>query len=490
MIPEQSDPTGHSDTPIIVLFRQDLRISDNRALSEAALTGRPVVPVFVMDNAGRGGRPIGGARQWWLHGSVKALSEKLAALGSPLVLVSGDIESALEPILEQTGADTVFWNRRYDPVAVTADTKLNSALRNKSIRVQSFEGQLLHEPTLLTTGAGSPFRVFSAFWRALLRADEPRAPVSAPRRLRPPDIKVSGETLESFGLKPVRPDWSAGLRETWLPGEERALSRLHAFLDSNLKHYASGRDLPGEAHTSMLSPHLAHGEITPFQIWHATGSAFDAWHAADAEKFRKEIAWREFSYHLLFHNPQLDTININRAFDRFHWGNDPRRLEAWQQGLTGYPLVDAGMRQLWRTGWMHNRVRMVCASFLVKHLMIDWRQGERWFWDTLVDADPASNSASWQWVAGCGADASPYFRVFNPILQGEKFDPDGTYVRRYVPEIDNLPNRYIHRPWEASASELRAAAVELGGNYPAPIVDHKPARNRALEAYQAMRGAA
>lgn len=490
MTSEHVEPAGGEERPVIVLFRQDLRVSDNRALNTAAQTGRPVIPVFVLDHAGLGSRPLGGARRWWLHKSLEVLSGKLTTLGSPLVLLSGDTQVVIDHIIGQTGADTVLWNRRYDPSGVKSDTTLKSALRKKSVQTRSFEGHLLHEPTRLTTGTGSSYRVYSPFWRALLRNEEPREPLPAPDHLRPPDIAVKYETLESFGLNPSKPDWSAGLCENWQPGESHALKRLDAFLESDLENYISERDLPSRPSTSRLSAHLAHGEITPFQIWHATRSAFKDCFAADAEKFRKEIAWREFSYHLLFHNPHVDKTNFNRAFDRFPWADDEGWLEIWQQGRTGYPLVDAGMRQLWQTGWMHNRVRMVCASFLVKHLMIDWRHGERWFWDTLVDADPANNVASWQWIAGCGADAAPYFRVFNPILQSEKFDPDGTYVRRFVPELRKLSNRYVHRPWEATETELRAAGVELGENYPKPVVDHQPARNRALEAYQAMRGAA
>lgn len=484
-------PCGEMDKPVIVLFRQDLRVGDNRALSAAAHSGKPVIPVFAFDGGRLAGRPLGGARKWWLHRSLDALGGKLAALGSPLFLMADESVSAVHRLLSQTGADTVLWNRRYDPCGAASDRELKSSLRDKSVNAHSFDGQLLHEPTLLATGSGNPFRVYTPFWRALLRNDEPREPLPAPGQLRPPEGPVKGETLEAFELNPVRPDWSAGLRENWKPGEDNALLRLATFLQSDLENYASQRDLPSRSSTSLLSPHLAHGEITPFQIWHATRSAFGDGYAEDAEKFRKEIVWREFSYHLLFHNPQLDTTNFNRDFDRFPWlENDTDRLKAWQQGRTGYPLVDAGMRQLWATGWMHNRVRMVCASFLVKHLMIDWRHGEQWFWDTLVDADPASNAASWQWVAGCGADAAPYFRVFNPILQGEKFDPDGDYVRRFVPELERLANRYIHRPWDAPESHLQDSGVKLEENYPKPVVDHQRARKRALEAYQAMRGAA
>lgn len=490
MTEENRELSGNQETPVIVLFRQDLRTSDNRALSAAARTGRPVVPAFVLEHTGSANRPLGRARQWWLHQSLSALSDRLEQLGSPLVLLSGNPDAVLGKLLQQTGADTVFWNLRYDPQGMAADRKLKVQLSRTSIKNQAFEGHLLHEPARLTTATGSPFRVYTPFWRALLRGDEPRAPLAAPKWLLPFENAPKGEALQSLNLKPAGYDRNGGLSEMWKPGEDRAIEKLNAFLTEDLDTYLFGRDLPATSSTSMLSPHLAHGEITPFQIWHASKSAFQDARAANAEKFRKEIAWREFSYHLLFHNPQLGTANFNRNFDRFPWSDDMRLLECWQRGETGYPLVDAGMRQLWQTGWMHNRVRMVCASFLVKHLMIDWRHGENWFWDTLVDADPASNAASWQWVAGCGADAAPYFRIFNPILQGEKFDSEGTYIRRFVPELRHLSNRFVHKPWQAPESELQAAGLKIGKHYPKPVVGHQLARNRALEAYQSMRGAA
>jgi deoxyribodipyrimidine photo-lyase len=301
---------------------------------------------------------------------------------------------------------------------------------------------------------------------------------------------VAGDDLRNWGLLPTRPDWAGGLRAEWTPGEAGAAARLESFLAHAIDGYGENRDRPGLPATSRLSPHLAHGEITPFQIWQAVEEAASGIPPHDAEKFRKEVVWREFSYHLLFHNPDLAERNYNGDFNGFRWRPSDDLLEAWRRGRTGYPIVDAGMRELWQTGWMHNRVRMICASFLIKHLLQDWREGERWFWDTLVDADPASNAASWQWVAGSGADAAPYFRIFNPILQGEKFDGDGDYVRRYVPELDHMPNRFLHRPGDAPALVLAEAGVKLGREYPVPVVEHAQARDRAMAAYTAMKGSA
>ena len=475
-----TDPSA----PVIVLFRHDLRVADNRALVAAASLERPVVAAFVFDEVSDGVRPIGGARRWWLHHSIERLAESLKALGVPLVLRTGRMAKAVAALAEDVGADTVFWNRRYDAPSIEADSEMKTTLREQGIAAESFDGPLLHEPWRLTPAAGGFYRVYTPFWRALSAEPEPRDPLPAPPSLRPFLGDVVSERLEDWRLLPTAPDWAGGLREAWTPGESGAHERLDEFLDGGIGGYAERRDLPGDLTTSRLSPHLAHGEITPFQIWHALGRRTDA----DAEKFRKELAWREFSWHLLFHTPDLANTNFNRTFDEFPWRADASGLGAWQRGRTGYPIVDAGMRELWQTGWMHNRVRMVCASFLIKHLMIDWREGERWFWDTLVDADPANNPASWQWVAGSGADAAPYFRIFNPVLQGEKFDADGTYVDRFVPELARMPRKFIHRPWEAEKKQLRAAGVKLGDDFPVPLVDHQRARDRALAAFKSLRG--
>ena len=473
--------------PVIVLFRHDLRLSDNRALTEAVATGKPIVAAFVRDDEAPGGRPIGGARRWWLHHSLVALAQDLKSLGVPLVLRRGEMQAIVASLVEETGADMVVWNRRYDPHAVAADRAMKSTLSADGVCCLSFDGFLLHEPWTLKTGSGGPYKVYTPFRRALVAMGEPRSPLPAPTRLATFSGRASSENLTDWNLLPAHPNWAVELDAEWSPGEAGARRRLDDFLSGAIAHYAQGRDIPGTRSTSRLSPHLAHGEISPFQIWHAVRSLKSP-SPDDAEKFLAELAWREFSWHLLFHFPRLPTENFNPRFDAFEWRDDPKSLRLWQKGLTGYPIVDAGMRELWRTGWMHNRVRMVAASFLVKHLLIDWREGERWFWDTLVDADPANNAASWQWVAGSGADAAPYFRVFNPVLQGEKFDPKGVYVREFVPELAALPDNLLHRPWAADATTLSFAGVKLGTTYPVAVVDHQKSRERALAAYNATRG--
>jgi deoxyribodipyrimidine photo-lyase len=356
--------------------------------------------------------------------------------------------------------------------------------------VETFDGQLLHEPARLKTGSGGPYRVYTPFWRAFTEEVPPRPPVDAPESIDPFDGGLASDRLSDWALLPTRPDWASGIAEEWSPGEAGAEERLERFIGEALDGYADKRDLPGAPFTSKLSPHLAFGEITPFQIWQAAEDAREGVPARDLATFRKELVWREFSYHLLVNFPSLPVENFNEDFDAFPWRGTNDQLECWQRGRTGYPIVDAGMRELWQTGWMHNRVRMIVGSFLVKHLLIDWRHGEAWFRDTLVDADPASNTASWQWIAGSGADAAPYFRIFNPILQGEKFDADGSYVRRFVPELADLPDTYLHKPWEAPEQVLEKAGVKLGGTYPRPVVEHKGARDRALAAYQEMKGKA
>lgn len=479
----ETDP----EKPVVVLFRHDLRLADNRALTAAAESGKPVIPLFIFDEMSPGIRPLGGARRWWLHHSLTALSKALKELGATLVLRSRETLSVVDDVLEKTGADMVLWNRRYDPPAIEVDTALKSGLKERGIACASFEGQLLHEPWKLKTGSGGFYKVYTPFWRALASGDEPRAPLAAPKDIRGFDGTLASDDLADWKLLPTRPDWASSLRESWQPGETGAHERLSDFIDEALEDYADKRDRPDRQSTSRLSPHLAHGEITPFQIWHALSGLGDRL-GNDVLKFRKELVWREFAWHLLFHNPDLAHTNFNRDFDEFPWRQDEPALKAWQKGRTGYPIVDAGMRQLWETGWMHNRVRMVVASFLTKHLLIDWREGEAWFWDTLVDADAANNPASWQWVAGCGADAAPYFRVFNPTLQGEKFDPRGDYVRRFVPELAKTDADSIHQPASKKAQNS-ASDVKLSPAYPVALVDHREARDRALAAYQKLRGA-
>ena len=468
-------------SPIIVLLRNDLRIADNRALTAAANTGRPVVPLFIFDESRQYGRTVGGAGRWWLHHSLAALGRSFDEMGARLVLRLGVTDKIVAEAVDVTSAGTVFWNRRYAPADIAIDKALKVWLREHGLEAESFDGFLQHEPSRVATQSGDFYKVFTPFYKKLSADIEPRDPVDAPKSLAAWKGRLRSEPLAGFGLLPRKPDWSSGLVERWQPGEEGARERLEMFLDDHLDGYAESRDRPGEDGTSGLSPHLAHGEITPFQIMEALRHK----RSADAATFRKELAWREFSYHLLFHRPNLHRESFRPEFEAFEWRSASAALQAWQRGQTGYPIVDAGMRELWQTGWMHNRVRMIAASFLTKDLLIDWRNGEEWFWDTLVDADAANNPANWQWVAGSGADAAPYFRIFNPVLQGEKFDPEGKYVRRYVPELTKLPDRYVHRPWEAPAGVLKECGLELGKGYPPPIVDHAKARVRAMEAYRA-----
>jgi deoxyribodipyrimidine photo-lyase len=476
--------------PTIAWFRQDLRLADNPALTAACASGAPVIPVFVLDDATPGVWRPGGASRWWLHGSLAALADDLAARGAALVLRRGAAEAVIPALVAEMGATQVFWNRCYEPHAVARDTRLKAALTAADVAVESYSAALLHEPWTLRTGAGAPFKVFTPFWRAARAAARPSTPLPAPGRI--VGAAAASETLDSWSLQPRRPDWAAGLRATWTPGEAAAQARLTDFLRDGLHGYAAARDRPDLPGASRLSAHLHWGEIGPRQIWAAV-EAFVAAHPgvqAYADKFLAEIGWREFAAHLLFHDPALPDRPWRDAFDSFPWATDDAAINSWQHGRTGYPIVDAGMRELWATGFMHNRVRMIVASFLVKDLMIHWRRGEEWFWDTLVDADLASNAAGWQWVAGSGADAAPYFRIFNPVTQGERYDPEGVYVRRWVPELAKLPNACIHAPWLAPPATLAAAGVALGETYPKPVVDHAVARRRALAAYKSMSGAA
>lgn len=481
--------------PVIVWFRQDLRLSDNPALTAAVASGRPVLPVYVLDDETPAGWRPGGASRWWLHGSLEALAAGLADCGARLLLRSGDAAKVIPELVRATGAGAVYWNRCYEPYAVERDSRIKADLKTLGVDAESHNGSLLFEPWEVRNQAGDRYKAFTPFWKACLRLPEPPAPLPAPERIRGWAEAPDGDDLADWGLRPTKPDWAVGLRENWASGENGARERLQAFMEHALPGYAEQRDLPAVDATSRLSPYLHFGEISPRTIWHAVSHAL-AGNAESAKskgvtKFLSEIGWREFSYHLLFHFPGLPERNLRADFDGFPWADDSALLRAWQRGQTGYPIVDAGMRQLWHTGWMHNRVRMVVASFLIKDLLVDWRHGEAWFWDTLVDADLANNAASWQWVAGSGADAAPYFRIFNPVLQGERFDPEGAYVRRWVPELAALPDSHIHRPWTAPEAMLLQSGVELGEIYPNRIVDHGMARERALAAYKTItRGAA
>lgn len=483
----------------IVWFRRDLRLADNPALAAAAARRGVIVPLFILENGATDSVDLeiyeagsGKASGWWLHHSLTALDKALNALGMRMVLRRGDPLRILQEVSDETGSDAVFWNRRYEPNAGDRDRKIKRELRLKGISVESFNGSLLVEPWALSTKANTPFKVFTPFWKALQQSGDQGPALPLPTKVKRPAASSTNERLDDWRLLPRNPDWTKGFAKNWRPGEAGARARLEAFLNENLLHYRDGRDRPDQTQVSRLSPHLHWGEISPRQIWQATLIACDS--AASNETMRpaawaflRELGWREFSYHLLYHWPDLPTGNWRPSFDNFPWNRDEAAFCAWTKGLTGYPMVDAGMRQLWSTGWMHNRVRMITASFLIKDLLIDWRKGASWFAGTLLDADMASNSASWQWVAGSGADASPFFRVFNPVSQGEKFDPDGVYVRTWVPELAELPDRWIHRPWQAPTAVLKEANVTLGGSYPLPIIDHTMARQRALAAFKSLR---
>lgn len=468
-------------SPVLLWFRKDLRLDDNLALLKAVKSGRPVIPVYIRTRRPSVHAPLGAAQDWWLHHSLEALDRALRDKGSRLVLRSGEADTVLLGLIAETGAEVVAVNTVPEPRAITADEALKQRLAQRSVGFHAFDGALLHDPARLLTGSGVGFRVYTPFWRALSGHSTPSAPVEAPGHWQSPETWPESERIEGWNLTPSRSDWAKGFGTVWKPGEKGARERLDRFAASTIRSYAVNRDLPGMDGTSGLSPHLALGELSPRRAWQAIEArAGEGPSEEDVSRYLKELVWREFSYHLLHHFPDLATRNWNAGFDAFQWEKDDAGLAAWQRGLTGYPIVDAGMRQLWRDGWMHNRVRMITGSFLIKDLLIDWRIGEAWFRDTLVDADAGSNPANWQWVAGSGADASPFFRVFNPILQGEKFDPDGAYVRTYVPELAKLPNALIHRPFEALPMELKAAGVSLGETYPRPLVEHRFARDRAL----------
>ena len=479
----QNSRSGH---PVIVWFRDDLRCADHPALHHAAGLNRPVMAVYVHDEETAGVRPKGAAQKWFLHQSLAALGTALSEKGCALHIFKGQSEAILKKLAAETGASGVYWLRRTGSAELESDRRLKAHFQQTGVEATSFNGNLLHEPSRFLSGSGSSYKVFTPFWNALKRQGEPRQPFSAPKALKGFTGEISGACrLDALGLMPHGPNWAEGWEKLWPAGETGARQLLEDFLEEGAEGYGEGRDFPARGNVSRLSPYLRFGILSPYQLWHILRQRQDAGAIGDQDtaKFLSELAWREFCHHQLFHFPNLGSRNFQPKFDGFPWRDDTAdALARWKKGLTGYPIVDAGMRELWQTGYMHNRVRMVAASFLVKHLLIDWRAGERWFWDTLADGDPASNPANWQWVAGCGADAAPYFRIFNPVLQGRKFDANGDYVRRYVPEIASLPDKYLHAPWEAPQSVLEECGIIAGKTYPEPMVDHGEARRRALAA--------
>lgn len=469
--------------PVILWFRRDLRLADNPALQAAQRAGGPVVPLYVLDET-PGLRPPGAASLWWLDKSLAALAADLAAIGSHLILRRGQADLVIQALAQEVGAGAVVWNALFDPGVPERDADLAQALKDQGAEPRRFNGGHLADPHQVRTKAGGPYSVFTPFWRAARELVVEAPAIPAPTRLDAPDAWPASDDLAAWGLHPRAPDWSRGFGD-WRPGEAGAAARLAAFVQGPLARYDDDRDRPAVAATSRLSPHLHFGEISPRACWRAARASGAP--PAQIDKFLAELGWREFCATIAARGRDLAQENFDARFDAFPWREAPAELEAWRRGRTGYPLVDAGLRELWATGVMHNRVRMVVASFLTKHLLIDWREGEAWFWDTLVDADHASNAGNWQWVAGSGADAAPYFRIFNPVAQGEKFDPAGAYVRRWVPELARLPDRLIHAPWTAGPDALAQAGVRLGDTYPRPMVDHAQARARALAAYAGMR---
>ena len=468
----------------LLWLRQDLRLSDHEALADALERGDAVVPVFIWSPEEDAAWPAGAASRWWLHRSLASLDASLRARGSRLVIRRGPALPALRDLVRETGASRVSWSRCYEPSRVERDAEIEKALHADGVEAESHGGALLVEPWEIRSGSGAPYKVFTPFWRTLLAGPPFPPPLPAPEAIPEPSAWPRSEPLAALELLPAIA-WDAGLAAAWTPGEAGAAELLSTFLETGAHAaYSTGRDAPGRAGTSRLSPHLHWGEISPRQVWSAARRLA---RATDGDAWLRQVVWREFAQHCLFHFPHAPEKPLREEFARFPWRRDARGLRAWQKGMTGYPMVDAGMRELWTTGWMHNRVRMLVASFLVKHLLVQWQEGERWFWDTLVDADLPNNALSWQWVAGCGLDASPYFRIFNPVTQGQKFDPGGTYVRRWVPELAALPDKFLHAPWTAPPSVLAEAGVILGKTYPRPIVDHAAARARALAALATLR---
>ena len=460
----------NTQAPLLYWFRQDLRLQDNAGLTAAAKTGQRVIGVYI-DDPSPELRPLGGASRWWLHHSLQSLQKEI-----PLVIRRGEALTVLRELIRESGAAGVMWGRCYEPESIARDTRIKDALTDDGLIAESHNTHLLFEPwQIKTKAAGGPYQVFTPFWRNCLAAEPPALPLPKPQILQT-HSDLPSLTIDDLNLLPRTPDWASGLRDNWQPGEDGAQKNLATFIKNGLNGYKQNRDNPALSATSRLSPHLHWGEISVRQIWHEVHKAVFEGRVRDemdSDHFLSEIGWREFSHHLLYHFPHLPQQPLIEKFSAFPWESNEADLKAWQKGQTGYPIIDAGMRQLWQTGWMHNRVRMIVGSFLVKNLLISWQEGEAWFWDTLVDADLANNVASWQWIAGCGADAAPFFRIFNPVLQGEKFDPQGDYVRRYIPELKDVPTKFVHKPWEAPTPPQ---------GYPAPIIGLKFSRDRALAA--------
>ncbi len=464
----------------VIWFRQDLRITDNPALLAAAHSG-DILPIYILDDVNASSYRMGGASRVWLHHALQSLDKDLSG---NLRFFSGDPKEVILGLCEKYNVNGVHWNRCYEPWSISRDKEIKNLLRRISVSANSYNGRLLWEPWDVLKADKTPYKVFTPYFKkGCMNAAPPRKPIKQHGTFSFSKEDISSVSIDALKLLPDIA-WHHSIVSCWDMSEQGALNTWYEFLENGIYDYKEGRNFPSKKCVSRLSPYLHFGQISPHQIWSEVSCRGDD---DNIIHFLSEIGWREFSYSLLYHFPSLPSENLQTKFDRFPWRNDPKALKAWQSGQTGYPIVDAGMRELWQTGYMHNRVRMIAASFLVKNLLLDWRHGEAWFWDCLVDADLASNSASWQWVAGCGADAAPYFRVFNPITQGEKFDPTGEYTRHYVPELKGVPDKYLFKPWEAPDDELKKnAGIVIGQDYPRPIVDIKQSRLRALEAFKSL----
>ncbi|MBT7110436.1 MAG: deoxyribodipyrimidine photo-lyase [Proteobacteria bacterium] len=466
-------------SPVIVWLRQELRLKDHPALEAAGANGRPVILCFIRNTATDRSWLPGAASCWWLHQSLREISQKVQNAGGKIVLRSGNPAEEITKISIESGASAVYWTNAIEPSDRKDELLLRAELEKNAIGSEGFEGNLLFDPSEIKSQSGTPFRVFTPFWKNCLKTRVKMRTVQKSSMPVFSQNSLKSESLDSWNFFPKRPNWAREFNSVWQPGEDGGQAALSNFV-GRATDYEQDRNYPAKDNTSRLSPYLHFGNISAAQAFSAT----DQQNLTNegALSFQRELGWREFCAHLLIHFPQMPEKSFKPEFSEFPWIEDYNALAAWQKGCTGFPIVDAGMRQLWQTGWMHNRVRMVAASVLVKHLLVHWKHGQQWFWDTLVDADLASNSAGWQWVAGCGADAAPYFRVFNPVLQGQKFDPDGNYIKQWVPELMDLPKKYLHTPWLAPAEVLKNANLDIGKNYPAPLIEPDVGRKRALNA--------
>jgi deoxyribodipyrimidine photo-lyase len=468
---------------VIIWFRRDLRLADNPAWNRAVERGLAIVPVFIWAPEEAGDWAPGGASRWWLHHALEDLRGQLEEHGLKLILLRGKSVEQLHELIRETGAGAVYWNRCYEPYRMRIDGEIKSRLKKEGLDAWSGNASLLHEPWEVSTQAGSAYKVYTPYARAVDKLGTP-GPETVKGKVQAPGSWPKSLTLDSFALLPDK-DWDKGFYAAWTPTRQGGLGRLGAFLKSHVDAYDSARDFPAQDGTSRLSPYLHFGQVGPRE---AIAALDKQSRSKGLQVFRSEITWREFAYHVLYHFPDTPEKPLQPKFEQFPWERNKEQLCAWQQGRTGYPVVDAGMRQLWQTGWMHNRVRMIVGSFLVKHQLHSWLDGARWFWDTLVDADLASNTLGWQWAGGCGADAAPYFRIFNPITQGTKFDPDGAYIRQFVPELKKVPDKYLHTPWEMPANVQEACDCVIGEDYPGPVIEHKAGRERALKAFERIKG--